>query len=349
MNAPSDLVTLSSLPPPGDPRPRCAYVCVRRVQESKTRQGLPYVDLQLSDAERTVTAKVWSDAVSALRAARGLQRGQAVLVRFAVEEYQGAAQLNVSGIWPAKDDSQGYEPGLVYGPGHGLAAGLSCRTLVFDIETVPLQPLAALPPGVAASVERHAAREGMDADMAMSLSPMLGKVVSLAFVDGEEEGAEPCAFIVPQDGAAPTPPNPGITVVCERDLLQVFWHLASWAEVVVTYNGRGFDVPFLVGRSLALGVPARVDLLGNPYSLRPHLDLMRLLGAGRPGPASLEAVCYGLGIESPKVSMSGAEVAPAYERGELERIAEYNRHDVRATAELYRKVRDGVLRFRGDW
>ena len=47
--------------------------------------------------------------------------------------------------------------------------------------------------------------------------------------------------------------------------------------------------------------------------------------------------------------MSGAEVAPAYARGEIERIAEYNRQDVRATAELYRKVRDGVLRFRSDW
>ena len=43
------------------------------------------------------------------------------------------------------------------------------------------------------------------------------------------------------------------------------------------------------------------------------------------------------------------EAARAYARGEIVKIAEYNSHDVRATSAVYRKVRDLVLRYRGDW
>ena len=50
----------------------------------------------------------------------------------------------------------------------------------------------------------------------------------------------------------------------EPDLLRAFWALAGHASVVVSYNGRGFDVPFLVGRSLIHEVPVRVDLQGRP-------------------------------------------------------------------------------------
>ena len=42
-------------------------------------------------------------------------------------------------------------------------------------------------------------------------------------------------------------------------------------------------------------------------------------------------------------------VAPAYERGEIEKIATYNRHDVRATTNVYQRVRDSILRYRRDW
>ena len=67
------------------------------------------------------------------------------------------------------------------------------------------------------------------------------------------------------------------------------------------------------------------------------------------GPANLDVVCWALGIESPKGTMDGSMVAPAYERGDLGMIAEYNQSDVRATTLVYQAVRDRVLRFRRDW
>src|SRR5690606_32142188 len=137
----------------------------------------------------------------------------------------------------------------------------------------------------------------------------------------------------------------------EPELLRSFWHLASAAELVVSFNGRGFDVPYLVLRSVIHQVPARVDLLSSPYSLRPHLDLFRLIGHGRGGlgSTSLDVVCWALGIDSPKGAMDGSMVAPAYARGEIESIASYNAADVRATAAVFRHLREQLLPFRNDW
>ena len=134
----------------------------------------------------------------------------------------------------------------------------------------------------------------------------------------------------------------------EADLLRAFWVLAGNAEVVVSYNGRGFDVPFVQGRSLIHGIDARVDLLSNRYSLRPHLDLYYALGQMR-GPSSLDVVCWALGLTSPKEDMDGSMVATTYEKGDIASIALYNAGDVRATTGVYQHVRDRLLRFRDDW
>jgi hypothetical protein len=97
-------------------------------------------------------------------------------------------------------------------------------------------------------------------------------------------------------------------------------------------------------------VPARVDLLGKPYDLRPHLDLYRVLQPGRAlGPAGLDVLCWALGVESPKGALDGSQVAPTYARGDIEAIAAYNRGDVKATVAVYQRVRDTILRFRPEW
>ena len=109
------------------------------------------------------------------------------------------------------------------------------------------------------------------------------------------------------------------------------------------------NVPFVVARSMVHGIAARVDLLSQKFALQPHLDLWDVLGRGGAGPSKLEVICWALGIESPKDAMDGSMVAPAYARGEIEKIAEYNANDVRATCEVYRRTRDLVLRHRADW
>lgn len=328
-----------------------AYACVRKLQHGRTRQGKPFVDVTLADATRVVAAKIWDDAPEAMEAARTLARGTVVKLLFRAELYQGTLQLGLRKLRPiaaGEVDLTG-----VLGDGHAPVADVLCKALVFDIETVPAQTPGELPEGVAAALQRFSNGDPGQADLACSLSPLLAKVVSLAFADGEAEGEpEVTVLAVPPPGASHDPADypPWLRPVDEASLLQAFWVLASQADVVVSYNGRNFDVPFLVARSLIHRVAARVDLLGNPYSLRPHLDLYRVLQPGRAlGPSGLEVVCWALGIPSPKGALDGAQVGPAYARGEIEAIARYNRGDVAATVAVYRRIRESILQHRQDW
>ena len=74
-----------------------------------------------------------------------------------------------------------------------------------------------------------------------------------------------------------------------------------------------------------------------------------LHGHGGLGSTSLDVTCWALGIESPKGAMDGSMVAPTYARGDIEAIATYNAADVRATAAVYRHLRQHLLPFRNDW
>ncbi|MCB9752472.1 MAG: ribonuclease H-like domain-containing protein [Myxococcales bacterium] len=331
-----------------------AFAAVRDVREGRTRAGRPYVDLELADQTRSVAGKIWDDAGAAIQTAAGLRRGAVVKLLFRSEHYQGALQLNVRGIRTLTEREPGYDAGRVFGAGYPKVADSLCANLVFDIETVPATELATAPETIRKAVHRHAERQGGDEDMVMGLSPMLGKVVSLAYGEADAETDDGVrVLVVPppeHDEAQRAAYPPWMQPVSEPELLEAFWALAAHAGVVITYNGRTFDVPFLVGRSLVHGIPARVDLLGNPYALRPHLDLYRVLTQGRPlGPMTLDMVCWSLGITSPKDEMDGSQVAPAYARGDIEMIATYNRKDVVATAAVFRRVREQVLRFRDDW
>ncbi|HAB18167.1 MAG TPA: hypothetical protein DCE44_17180, partial [Verrucomicrobiales bacterium] len=61
--------------------------------------------------------------------------------------------------------------------------------------------------------------------------------------------------------------------VDEAELLTAFWDVAKRYDQVVTFNGRGFDVPFLYLRSAVLNVPiTRKDWLGYRFQTDPHCD-----------------------------------------------------------------------------
>ena len=332
-----------------------AFAMLQSVREGRTSQSKRFVDLTLGDQTASLAGKIWDDKPAIQDAAMGLTAGRPIKVLFQVTTYQGAVQLNIKGLREVSDQDEGdYQPATVYGEGIDLIEDLLCETLVFDIETVPAWDRRALPSTVSESLVKHADRRDMETSAVMGLSPFFGKVVSLAFGDGEQSASsqEVNALVVLPEGADPDAEFPDwMRPVSEADLLRAFWTLAGAARTVVTYNGRGFDVPFLIHRSLIHGVPARVDLMSNRYSLRPHLDLLQVVrqGAYSGGPNNLDVVCWALGIESPKGQMDGSMVAPAYESGRIEDIARYNLADVRATSEVYWKLRDGLLQYRKDW
>lgn len=335
-----------------------AFAVVRLLRRGQTRAGKPFFDIRLSDRTRTIAGKIWSDATRAMAAAEDLAAGAHVKALFELDEYKGALQISIKGLRLAQPGEPGYDPAMLVDEGHELVADLLCDVLVFDIETVPAVDLRKVPTTIGQAVAKHAERNEWDVSKVMSLSPYLGQVVSLAVGNGDQDPRtqDVTVFAVPPPGHAPPlghAPLPNwIRPVSEPDLLRAFWTLAGHASCVVSFNGRGFDVPFLIGRSLIHGVPVRTDLLSSPYALRPHLDLYNVVapggGFGR-GPASLDVVCWALGVTSPKESMDGSMVAATYAKGDVGQIALYNAGDVRATTAVFQRVRDTVLRFRDDW
>lgn len=333
--------------------PLTAFAVLRQVRKAETRNGKPFLDLRLADRTRAVGAKIWSDSSQAMQTAEQLGPGAHVKVLFEVDTYKGAVQLNIRRLRPIEEGEPGYDRDALVDEGAAIIEGLQCDTLVFDIETVPAVDLRKVPSTVAQAVTKYADRQDWDEGKVMSLSPYFGKVVSLAFGDGETDpGSQDVTVLVtpPDDDVQVSPLPDNVRLVSEPELLKAFWALAAEASVIVTYNGRGFDVPFLIGRSLIHDIPVNVDLQSNPFSLRPHLDLYQAIGGrhGR-GPASLDVVCWALGMPSPKEVMDGSMVSTFFAKGDLATIAEYNAGDVRATTGVYQRVRDGLLRYRGDW
>ncbi len=329
------------------------FAMLRSFRQGRTTQGKPYVDLEISDCSATVAGKIWDDADKAQTEIRQLRCGQPVKVMFHADSYQGRLQLNVKGLRAAESGEANYLPAQVYGEGIELVEDLLCETLVFDIETVPATDKRKLPNSVAESLGKFADRREMESAAIMGMSPFFGKIVSLALGEGEIEldRQRVTTLVVPPEGADHSAYPDWMRPMTEGDLLRAFWSLASAANVVVTFNGRGFDLPFLITRSLIHDIPARVDLVSSKWSLRPHLDLYQVMSQDSRGlgPQNLDVVCWALGIESPKGAMDGSMVAPAYERGEIEEIARYNVADVHATTAVYHKLRESILQFRKDW
>lgn len=227
-------------------------------------------------------------------------------------------------------------------------------TLVFDIETSAL-PVANFDEAQQEYLFREAnkitdpeARAARQADLErqMSLYPLTAQVVCVAMLNAESLRGQ-VLYTAPDYEEDDTPAGSVEFVPCvdEAEMLTAFWDVARHYESVVTFNGRGFDVPFIYLRSALLNVPiSRKDWLGYRFQTEPHCDLAEQLTfycvSGRDGAArrfNLDFYCKAFGIESPKAQgVSGMDVGNLLAAGCFREIAEYCVRDVQATVELYR-------------
>jgi predicted PolB exonuclease-like 3'-5' exonuclease len=130
----------------------------------------------------------------------------------------------------------------------------------------------------------------------------------------------------------------------EHHLLEDFSRFVGRARpVLVTYNGRSFDLPVIVMRSLchAVALPwyYRDRDIRYRYSADGHLDLCDWLadhGATRAG--KLDAVARLIGLPG-KIGVDGSQVEGLYHAGQLESIQRYCLADVAQTALLFLRFR----------
>lgn len=227
-------------------------------------------------------------------------------------------------------------------------------TLVFDIETSALpvetfdetqqeylyRELQKLPEGP----ERETRREEITRQF--NLWPLTAQVVCIGMLNAESQRGQ--ALFLAEDfeeDAGEAGPVEYVPFADESELLTAFWDVAKHYDSIVTFNGRGFDVPFIYLRSALLNVPiSRKNWLGYRYAVEPHCDLAEQFTfygvSGREGAAkrfNLDFYCKAFGIESPKShGVTGMDVNTLMAEGRFRDIAEYCIRDVRATVELYR-------------
>ncbi|MBI5434734.1 MAG: ribonuclease H-like domain-containing protein [Planctomycetes bacterium] len=179
----------------------------------------------------------------------------------------------------------------------------------------------------------------------------LGKVIAIGMWLVEEDRG----YLLLEGKAAPKRewekvPSSQIFRGTEKELLTEFWKVVGpgtkpRAPRIVTYNGRGYDGPVLMIRSAQLGVKPSQNLVPYRYDLSQHCDLMEVFnfqGTMRES-YSLDYWCRRFDVESPKGSIDGSQVGRAYREGRIEDIGEYCLRDVRATAELFKKLGPTIL------
>ncbi|MBI4094596.1 MAG: ribonuclease H-like domain-containing protein [Candidatus Liptonbacteria bacterium] len=235
------------------------------------------------------------------------------------------------------------------------------QKLVLDIETVG-EDFDSLDKATQESLTRWIKRESADDEEykialedlknGLGFSPLTAEIVAIGMLDyHKNEGA--VYFQAPGEKLEETKEE-GITFkpMAEKEMLEKFWDAAKHYQVFITFNGRGFDVPFLMIRSAVHGIRPTKDLLRgrylyqhNPDAL--HIDLLEQLtfyGATR-RKGSLHLWTRSFGILSPKASgVTGDDVGPLFKKKKYLEIAKYNVGDLRATRALYEKW-ETYLRF----
>jgi hypothetical protein len=233
---------------------------------------------------------------------------------------------------------------------------MNTNALIFDIETIAdvtednRSAVAAMAKGRDLSPEEYA-----------TFCPPLARVVCIAWYDlaaatlgavfdstlpGGQANVAMVAMSV-DDGS-----EIGLAVTCdgrtgEAELLRAFGtvvtqHFQKPNALLVTYSGRGFDLPVLIHRSVKHGVAEGRPLLikaarENRFNPRLHIDLLdavNFYGASSRWP--LAAYAIGYGYRSPKDDMDGSQVGAAVSCGRIIDVVRYCAGDVVATTHVYR-------------
>ena len=133
----------------------------------------------------------------------------------------------------------------------------------------------------------------------------------------------------------------GIDRFSEAELISRFWHIFESASTLVTFNGRGFDLPVLEIQALRHGLSlpryfASGTYRGSRYSDAYHIDLCDFLSnfgaAQRRG--SLDVFARLVGLPG-KYSIAGEDVEYLYRQGRLREINQYCMTDVLQTFLLF--------------
>jgi 3'-5' exonuclease len=191
-----------------------------------------------------------------------------------------------------------------------------------------------------------------DLKQGLGFSPLTGEIVAIGVLDHHKQ--QGVVYYQSPDTKASdlTEGNMTYKPMAEAAMLEAFWKGALQYGNFITFNGRCFDVPFMMLRSAVHGIRPTKDLLRGRYLYQSatdavHIDLLDQLsfyGAVR-RKGTLHLYTRAFGIKSPKADgIEGDDVGRLFKEKKYLDIARYNAGDLVATSELYKKW-DNFLRF----
>jgi len=207
---------------------------------------------------------------------------------------------------------------------------------VADIETIPNMDVADMIPNpkphgglkdpvkIAADIERKKA-EAVDK---MGLDPNFARICVIGYArraDGEVSTSDHHLEEATDEA--------------EREMLSAFWEKAKMSGRIVTFNGAGFDIPFLMRRSWLLGVKPTRTFETVAWKCATgeanHIDV-RLVLSGGDMKAKGSMDLYGkLKLGHGKTDgMDGSQVWDYWQAGRLDEIRDYCKDDCGTTLEL---------------
>jgi uncharacterized protein YprB with RNaseH-like and TPR domain len=219
--------------------------------------------------------------------------------------------------------------------------------IIFDIETVG-KDFESLDKATQEYLLKYAETEDEKEEIKDRLSfyPLTAEIVTIGLLNPDTQKG----IVFFQNAGDPLLPfeeeNVRYETGTEKEILEKFWDVIKGHDKFITFNGRGFDCPFILIRSAVHRIRPKKDLMPNRYN-DTHIDLLDQLtfyGASRRR-FSLDMWCRTFGIKSPKEDgITGYEVKDLFKAGRYIDIAKYCVGDLKATAELL-SIWEGYINF----
>ncbi len=283
----------------------------------KTAAGDDYQYVQLSTQAGLIGARVWPEALPSVH----LIPSKVFHITGILDNYQQEKIINIKSAKLITDED--IEPYLVAVP-----------TLVFDIETVG-KSLTFLD-----KTDKDYFINNLEKDFKgtkrqlhgrTGLYPMYGSVLTIGLYNPNSNQGK-VLYLSPEKATIEVENFTSQAYSTESEMISDFWDIASQYQRFVTYNGSGFDFPFLTFRSAVNRIKVPFQTHGSDDKFVDLSYKFRLNNR----PFKLETICKALDISNPKLpGISGMEVSKLFHQGKLDEIVKYVSRDVIATAELY--------------
>lgn len=287
---------------------------VKEIVNKKTSKGEDFVILSLQNKEAQVTGKIWHNKIGECE--YGL--GKVITVEGSWQEYNGKTDLILERSLVTNEETKDYETEF--------------KTMVFDIECAGM-PYEELDAAQKEYLIKNLCREDEYevAKKKTGLFSIFGRVCAIGYYCPETGKGKVLAIadstLKPEDPEKYTYES----FVDEKTMLIAFWEEVKNFNFYVTYNGDGFDWPYLMIRS---GINRVKVSLNKRAEERKFLDLQNVLKQGRA--FKLEMLCKAFGIENPKEEgVSGLHVFELFEEKKYQTIADYVSRDAYSTTMLY--------------